>query len=241
VRPAISSCVVGSLDPIDEFERTFDRRTRLFIGSLVVGSFFPVGFLTYIFLALPGRVGAWVLVYVPIESVLMVVLVRWFGRRLKHVRTLPRAMRQRLAASGVRKRLTLVFDNGLITTSGLQFRMFGSPMGGTMIPTAEEVPGLERGMLRMRPVLRIFRNRGPEALRVRLRSIQQALNARFSSLFIFLPRSSSVPDARHASWVASANFTFGLGLPDPKRILQQIDSLASLLEDAATLARGERA
>src|SRR5207253_10223642 len=110
-----------------------------------------------------------------------------------------------------------------------------------MSSTSDGVSGLERGMLLMRHVLPIFRNRGHEALRMRLRSIQQALNARFSSLFIFLPRSSYVPDPRHASWVASANSTFGLGLPDPKRILQQIDSLASLLEDAATLARGERA
>jgi len=239
----IQAYVAGSLDPIDGFERTFDKRIRFFIGSLVVGCLFPAGFLAYLFLAFPGTFGALVLVYIPIELVFTVVFTRWFRRRLEHVRNLPRAMRHRLAPSGVgmRNRPTLVLDNGLVMASGVQFRLFGSPMGGTMIPTSEEVPGLERGMLRMRPALRIFRNRGPESLRVLLNSIQQALNARFSNLYVFLPRPSSMPDVRHASWVSSANFEAGFRQPDPDRILQQIDSLASLLEDAAMMARNKRA
>ena len=109
-----------------------------------------------------------------------------------------------------------------------------------MIPTSEELAGLERGMLRMRTALRIFRNRGPEPVRMRLNSIQQALDARFSSLLVFLPRPSYVPDARPPSWVASANFGAGFKPVDPNRILQQIDSLASLLEDAAKMARDKR-
>ena len=233
--------MVGSLDSIDEFERTFDKRIRFLFGSLVVGGLFPVGPLAYLFLAFPGKFGAWFFVYLPIQFVLTVVTARWIRRRFEHVRALPRAMRHRLASFGFRRHPTLVFDNGLVTASGVQFRMFGSPMGGIMIPTSEEVLRLERGMLGMRPVLRILRNRGPDSLRVRLSSIQEALNARFANLIVFLPRPSSVPDARHSSWVSSANFDAGLRQLDPDRILQQIDSLASLLEDAATMARDKRA
>ena len=238
---AIRAFVVGSLDSIDEFERTFTKRIQFFIGSLVVGSLFLVGVLVYLSVAFSGTFRAWVLVYIPIEFVWTLVIARWFGRRLKRVRALPRAMRRRLAPSGVGKRPTFVFDNGLVVTSGFQYRMFGSPMGGTLIPTSEEVSGLERGMMRMRPVLRIFRNHGPESLRVRLNSIQKALNARFSSLLVFLPRPSSAPDAQRAPWVASASFTGGFSLLDPDRILQQIDSLAALLKDAVTMARDNRA
>ena len=234
---AIRAFVVGSLDSIDEFERTFDKRIRFLFVSLVAGGLFPVGALAYLFLAFPGNFGAWVFVYLPIQFVLTVVTARWIRRRFEHVRALPRAMRQRLASFGFRRGPTLVFDNGLVTASGVQFRMFGSPMGGIMIPTSEEVGRLERGMLGMRPVLRIFRNRGPESLRVRLSSIQEALNARFANLIVFLPRRSAAPDARHSSWVSSANFDAGFRLLDPDRILQQIDSLASLLEDAAIMAR----
>jgi hypothetical protein len=241
VEPAIRAVVVGSLDPIDEFEKTFTKRIRFFVGSLVGGSLFPVGILAYLFVAFSGTFGALILVCIPIELVWTLVIARWFGRRLKRVRALPRAMRRRLAPSGVGKRPTFVFDNGLVVTSGFQYRMFGSPMGGTMIPTSAEVSGLERGIMRMRPVLRIFRNHGPESLRVRLNSIQKALNARFSSLLVFLPRPSSGPDARHPSWVASASFTGGFSLLDPDRILQQIDSLAALLENAVTMARDNRA
>jgi hypothetical protein len=232
--------VVGSVDPISAFEAAFDKKIRFFLVTLAVGSLFPLGFFVFLFLEIPGLFGVWFLGYVAADVVFTVVFIRWFRKRLEHVKNLPRAMRPRLASSGVAKRPTFVFDNGLVTTSGIQFRLFGSPMGGKMIPTSEEVLGLERGMMRMRPVLRIYRNRGPEALRVRLDSIQQALNARFSNLFVFLPRQSSVPDARRASWVSAATFDFGVRQVNPDQVLQEIDSLASLLEDAATMARSQR-
>jgi hypothetical protein len=231
--------VVGSVDSIAAFEAAFDKKIRLVLVTLVVGSLFPLGFFVFLFLEMPGLFGAWFLVYVAADVVFTVIFLRWFRRRLEHAKNLPRAMRPRLASSGVAKRPTFVFDNGLVTTAGIQFRLFGSPMGGKMIPTSEEVPGLERGMMRMRPVLRVFRNRGPEPLRVRLDSIQQGLNARFSNLFVFLPRPSSVPDARRASWVSTATFDFGIRQVNPDQILQQIDSLAALLEEAATMARGQ--
>jgi len=232
--------VVGSVDPIAAFEAAFDKKIRFFLATLAVGSLFPLAFFVFLFLEIPGLFGVWFLVYVAADVVFTVVFIRWFRNRLGHVKNLPRAMRLRLASSGVAKRPTFVFDNGLVTTSGIQFRLFGSPMGGKMIPTSDEVLGLERGMM-MRPVLRVFRNRGPEALRVRLDSIQQGLNARFSNLFVFLPRPSSVPDARRASWVSTATFDFGVRQVNPDQVLQQIDSLASLLEDAATMARGNPA
>src|SRR5207247_8884851 len=145
---AIRAVVVGSLDPIDEFERTFTNRIRFFIGGLVVGSLFPAGVLAYLSVAFSGPFRAWVLVYIPIEFVWTLVLARWFGRRLKRVRALPPAMRRRLAPSGVGTRPTLVVDNGLVVTSVLQYGMFASPTAATLIPPSEEVSGLERGVMR---------------------------------------------------------------------------------------------
>ena len=104
-----------------------------------------------------------------------------------------------------------------------------------MIPTSEEVPRLVRGMVRMRSVLRVFCNHGPEPLRARLDSIQQALKARFSNLIVALPRPLSPPDPQRPSWVSTA--AFSTSPLDSERILAQIDPLASLLEDAAAMGR----
>jgi hypothetical protein len=229
------------VDPIDEFERTFDKHIRLFIATLVIGGLFPAGFFVFLLVAVPGTLGPWILIYVPVELALTLYFARWIRRRLENVRSLPRAVRHRLAQSGPGKPMILVFDNGLVTTSGFQFRLFGSPSGGKMIPTAQEVPALIRGMVRMRSSLRIFRSRGPESLRLRLNSIQEALDSRFSNLFVFLPRASALPDPRRASWVSTATFDTGFRQLRPDRILEQIDSLATLLEDAATMAREMKA
>jgi hypothetical protein len=232
--------MVGSVDPIVEFEAAFNKSIRLFLATLVVGGLFPIGVLGFLFFADPGGVGAWFLFYIVGDLVLTVVGVRWFRKRLEHVRNMPRTMRHRLASFGAGKGSTLIFDNGLVMTSGLQFRLFGSPMGGKMIPSLEEVTQLERGIIRMRPALRVFRHRGPESLRRGLDLMQQALNAGISNLFVFLPRPSAPPDARRASWVSTARFGAGFRQLDSERILQQIDSIASLLEDAATMARDQR-
>ena len=233
--PGIWGGMVGPADPIAEFEQAFDKRIRFFLATLVVGFLVPLGFLSYLFLAVPGTFGAWFFVYVTAELVATAVFIRWFRTRLERAKNLPRAMRHRLAPSGVGKSPTVVFDNGLVMTSGFQFRLFGSPMGGTMIPTSEEVPRLVRGMVRMRSVLRVFRNHGPEPLRARLDSIQQALKARFSNLIVALPRPLSPSDPQRPSWVSTA--AFSTSPLDSERILAQIDPLASLLEDAAAMGR----
>src|SRR2546425_9522241 len=117
--------MVGPADPIAEFEDAFGKRIRLFMATLVVGGLIPIGFLSYIVLSFPGSFPIWILTYVPVELILTAVLIRWFRRRLEHVRTLPRALRHRLAPSGVGRGATIVFDNGLVCTSMIQYRSFG--------------------------------------------------------------------------------------------------------------------
>ena len=229
--------MVGPADPIAEFEDAFGKRIRLFMATLVVGGLIPIGFLSYIVLSFPGSFPIWILTYVPVELILTAVLIRWFRRRLEHVRMLPRALRHRLAPSGVGRNATIVFDNGLVCTSMIQYRLFGSPTGGRLIPTSEQVAELTRGMLRMHAALRVGRRQGPEFLRRRLDLVRAAMNARFSNLFVHLPRPSSPPDSQRASWVSTASFDVSPAHLDPDQILAQIDPLASLLEDAATVAR----
>ncbi len=231
--------MVGPADPIAEFEHRFGKRIRIMLATLVVGGLFPVGFLSYLFVSGPGNFPAWILIviYVPAELILTAVLIRWFRRRLEPVRSLPRAVRHRLAASGVGRSANVVFDNGLVCTSMIQYRLFGSPTGGRLIPTSEQVAELTRGMVRMRAVLRVGRRQGPESLQVRLDSIRDAMNARFSNLFVHLPRQASPPDPRRPSWVSTASFDVSPAHLDPHCILDQIDPLARLLEDAAAMAR----
>jgi len=229
---------MAASDFVAEFEQAFRKRVRIGTVAWVVAAVSLFGVLGFGYLVSPGR-PTWFLAVVVGDPLITGIAIVPIRKRLARIAKLPRALRDRLTSAGGASAVTLVFDNGLVAVLGgpsPRFYLFGSPGGTRSVPAAREVGKLLRGMLRMRPALRVSATRGPEPLRSRVARIGETMKGRLSTLFVCLPRSSAIPNPCRPSWIASVSFGAKVFL-DPDSILRQVDSLAALLEDAAGMAQ----
>ncbi|HEX9339610.1 MAG TPA: hypothetical protein VF992_00325 [Thermoplasmata archaeon] len=236
--------MLGSADPVAGFERAYRRKTTLFTVAFLGTSAFAVGALGYFVLMFPEEFPPGFIGYAVVEPVLLGLLLLYLRRQFRRVFDLARALAPRLKAAGVPRGSgpTFVFDNGLVimwTPPGPQFYLVGSPAGGKALPSMEDLRILRRGLMRMRRLVRVDAKHGPDSLRHRLEEVRVQMMSKVSWLFVFAPRPAASVEPTRATWFATVFFARSRARFDAQRILQQIDPIARLLEDAVETARAE--
>lgn len=228
-------------DSIAEFERAFDRRIRLTTVVFITVAVVLVGTFGYLFVAFPGMLPSWFPLLIVAEAVIATLFPVFFRKRMDRVRKFPRELESRLASVSMRgPHPTVVFDNGLVLTwdkMGLQLCLYFSQSGNKAVPTQDELRTYLRGTLRSRIIFRVDRRHGPAALRGRLDRLRPKMASRFSFLSVYSSRSSALTDPTRPAWIAQLTLGGSLTQFEPARVLPLVDELASILEDAAGMAR----
>lgn len=227
-----------------EFERVYRRKTTLITIAFIGASAFGVGSLGYLVLMFPEEFPPWFIGYVLAEAVPLGIALLYLRRQFERVLELARAIAPRLKSAGIPRGSgpTFVFENGLVlmwNPAGPQFYLLGSPAGGKAMPSLEDLRTLRRGMIRMRRLMRVGRNQGPASLRQRVEEVRVQMMSKVSWLFVFAPRPAASVEPTRATWFATVLFVRSKARFDAHRILQQVDPIAKLLEDAVETARAE--
>lgn len=233
--------MAGPTNFVAEFERSVARQIRFGTVAVVVAGVVIAALVLWMSPQDSSERPTWIWIagLILAESAIFGFLLLFIRNQFEKVRTLPRAMRSRLASATVNPVPTLVFDNGLVFTwaRGAEFRLFGRVGGGRANPSPEDVRHALRTMLRMKMLLHMSQKRGPDLLRARLEHVRKRMQSRFSWLSVAVPRPGSLPDPRRPAWIATLNLGGPMFKPDAERILAHLDELAFLLEDAVVTAQ----
>lgn len=226
----------AATDAVEVFEQRFRRRFRVFLVSTV--GMVAVAALVMIWFSIAAPESAsWLLYYaVTVVPVSLVPLV-WIMRR-GATRTIEfvRGLRFRLRDVGVHpgSGLALVFDNGLVCTSGgpmMWMWLFSSPAGTPASPASvADAMQMRRGFWRMRAVGTVQPRRGPEDARRELAAIRDRVGAKRAMAAVYERPATAPPSLAAPAWASAVLFA---GIPsnlNADRWSAELDALKAFLE-----------
>jgi len=233
--------VENTSDPVARFEVRLRRIQHLVLLLTVAGLAVETVVMATLFLITSGGRAIWVFVYVaaslPVGLTVFVWAVRRAGSQLV---ALVNVLRERLLDAGLvaGTHAVLVFDNGIVAMPAAMnviFAVYASPVGGVSTPqTAAEAKQLSRGASHTRGEGSVSPHRGPEAARVRLAEITQALQVRGARALLRGRRSTAPPDMQASAWTAALIVTDPKWATKGERWLAELDAIRDFLERLRT-------